>query len=163
MLEFSVKIAGAEQLQVRLRQIPIRDWSEAWPGVTARLSQMLANQFSSEGASGSGGKWTELSEEYAKRKAKKHPAGLILQASGRLRESLVPESGDTIHERWPEKLRWGTSLTYAAYHQTGTRKMPARRIFDFIDPDDRDAMRSIFMDAVNDILRRMGFKILGGG
>jgi phage gpG-like protein len=54
----------------------------------------------------------------------------ILVHTGRLYESVVTPNGtsDTIWETSadPAYLIFGTSVPYARYHQTGTRRMPAR-------------------------------------
>jgi phage gpG-like protein len=54
----------------------------------------------------------------------------VLVKTGRLYESVVTPNGtsDTIWETSadPAYLIFGTSVSYAKYHQTGTRRMPAR-------------------------------------
>jgi phage gpG-like protein len=54
----------------------------------------------------------------------------VLVKTGRLYESVVTPNGtsDTIWETSadPAYLIFGTSVPYAKYHQTGTRRMPAR-------------------------------------
>jgi phage gpG-like protein len=54
--------------------------------------------------------------------------GAILVDSGRMYESLTTPNGtaDTIWETGDTWLRFGTSVPYAHWHQTGTRRMPAR-------------------------------------
>jgi phage gpG-like protein len=133
MLPLRFKIAGKEKLASNLKRPPLRDWRDFWPQVKTFLREVVAEQFSSQGGKGPGGQWPELSKEYAQRKAKQYPGRPVLQRTGTLYNSLAAAAGGDIavDERGPLQFRWGTSLLYAHYHQTGTRRMPARRIFDF--------------------------------
>lgn len=187
-IDFNLRVAGTAQLNLALRQIPIRDWTACWPKVTAALSEILANQFATQGARGPHGEWAALDPEYAKRKQKKYPGAPILQASRRLWRSLVTESGDTIDERWPQRLRWGTALPYALYQQTGfptrlgTGKqkaearpgawwaggrrqkagkafVEARPIFDLIRGEADKAIARVMMTWAATQFRRLGFAI----
>ena len=58
--------------------------------------------------------------------AKEHSA--ILVDTGRMFESLTTPNGtqDTIWTTGKNWLTFGTSVPYAHFHQTGTRRMPAR-------------------------------------
>lgn len=175
MLSFTVQVAGQEQIQSALDKIPLRDWSEWWAQATAILSQIVANQFASEGGRGAHGQWAPLSPDYALRKAHRYPGARILQASGRLWRALVTHSNDTLDERWPARLRWGVSLPYALYHQLGyaTRlgkgkpkpgglsSVPARRIFDFQEPDDKAMLQRSAGRWFETQCRRLGFVVLG--
>ncbi len=171
-IKFTVK--GAERIDLALRNVPIRDWQEAWPRITKRLSQILADQFAGKGAHGAQGPWKPLAmkgergpsgpykTDYAARKQKAHPGTPILQASGALLRSLISESGDTIDEREPMKMRWGTRLPYAVFLQTGTKKMFARPIFVFRVPEDHEALGGELMAGASQILTRAGYKVSRG-
>lgn len=121
MLNFRINLKGAEKLAFNLRNTPLRDWTAFWPIVGTYLAGIIASQFAEEG--GASGRWAALSPNYLKRKQKKWPGQTILRASDRLWHALATEagSGDTVDERWPTKFRWGTSLAYAGYAQTGFR------------------------------------------
>jgi phage gpG-like protein len=177
-LSFNVTVAGERQLNVRLSQVPIRDWSFIWPKTIDLLHQIEANQFARFGARGPHGEWAPLSADYQKRKlrAKGMIAGgtRILQASGRLWRSLVAGSGDTVDERYPNRLRWGTSLKCALYHQTGYRtrlgtgkrmpkpgglaRVPARRVID-LRPDDYRLFGQVWAKEIANYIRRLGFAV----
>jgi len=68
----------------------------------------------------------------------------ILKAGGRLMESVTnPSHKDAILKIASTYMIIGTSVPYARYHQTGTKKMPMRKIL-FIGPEagaQRDAGR----------------------
>lgn len=72
----------------------------------------------------SGNAWKPLALSTVLRK--EH--GAILVDTGRMYESLTTPNGtaDTIWETGDTWLRFGTSVPYARFHQTGTRRMPAR-------------------------------------
>lgn len=71
-----------------------------------------------------GNSWAPLAESTIQRK--EHAA--ILVDSGRMYESLTTPDGtqDTIWQTGKTWLRFGTSVPYAHFHQTGTKRMPAR-------------------------------------
>lgn len=53
-------------------------------------------------------------------------AGLPLRDTGALMASLTSSGARHIEERTAHSLEWGTSVDYAAYHQLGTKTIPAR-------------------------------------
>lgn len=175
MVTFSMRLPNMESFTLKLKSIPIRDWQEAWPRVINTLSGIMRDQFLAQGAHGPQGPWKPLAVKgergpngpykthYAERKQRAHPGAPILQASGALLRSLVSETGDTIDEREPMKMRWGTRLSYAAFLQTGTRKMFARPIFDLRVPEEHKALGRELMAGATQILTRAGYKVYGGG
>ena len=84
----------------------------------------MKDQFDSEGASASGG-WKELSPAYAEQKLIKFPGKPILQATGKLVESLT-STPLGVQVIGPQEMKIGTDVPYANYHQAGTKHMPAR-------------------------------------
>ncbi len=172
-LGFKFTVKGSERTDAALQIFPIRDWRVVWPRVASGLSRMVADQFAQEGARGPQGPWKPLAvkgqegpsgpykTDYAKRKQRQSPGSSILQATGALLRSFLPESGNTVNESWPMKLRWGTSLPYAAYLHRGTRKMYARPIFDFELSEDRKMIEQALRAGANEIFFRAGYKILG--
>ena len=68
--------------------------------------------------------WASLSPVTIARK--EHSA--ILVDTGRMFESLTTPNGtqDTIWITGPNWLTFGTEVEYAHFHQTGTKRMPAR-------------------------------------
>lgn len=72
--------------------------------------------------------WPALSPAYAAWKAKRYPGKTILRRSDRLYQSLTTFGADTIAEGRPRSLRFGTRVPYWQFHETGTRRMPARPV-----------------------------------
>lgn len=168
MIKFELKVENAEKVRFAFGGLAsaVKDWRKyIWPSVTANaLRPWLATQFAEEGH-GQHGRWKELSEPYATRKAKKYPGAPILVASGKMKRSLLSESNTG--EMTPRTLLYGSNIKYARYHQTGTKDMPARRIFDPERSDGPGTMprmiRVSVARAVTNYARRRGFAIEGAG
>jgi len=80
--------------------------------------------------------WAALSPRYAKRKAQKYgPGKKILEATGEMMASIVPESG----EDYAEVV---IGSPYAIYHQTGTSRMPARPPLGIDEEGEEDIVQS---------------------
>jgi len=84
--------------------------------------------FATEGAA-AGGRWERLNEEYASWKLENYGANGILVADGSLRRSLtaINSGRGVVRDIGASKAQFGTSIPYADYHFTGTRKMPERK------------------------------------
>jgi hypothetical protein len=182
-IEFTMRVRNADALVINLRKVPIADWSRAWPGVVARLERIAGEQFATRGERGPHGAWARLADSTLERKLASYGEQQILVASGALRDSLVEGTGDTIDERWPNRLRWGSSLPYALYHQTGYRtrlgagavaavsdrrgggmaEVPARRPIDFIPGEDDVAIGRVLTSWAAIYFRRLGFAIAKRG
>ncbi len=128
------RIEGAKELQAflkkaRKRGLDLRPVLRG--GIDKSVSHFFKSQFDSAGGRG-GSPWAPLSA--ATRKSRLRPGGnrgglsRPLWDVGRLRASLVkvgPESHRVIERQRYER---GTTVPSAQYHQTGTRRMPARQI-----------------------------------
>jgi phage gpG-like protein len=94
-------------------------------------------------AEGLPGPWAPLSPAYAAWKAKRYPGKSILRRTDRLYESLTQRSPDTVWEITPRTIRFGTRVPYWKYHQTGTRRMPARPPLVLLDATWQDLVRQV--------------------
>ncbi len=168
MVKFELKIVNAKQVRFAFGGMAaaVKDWRKyIWPGVTKdALRPWLKKQFEEQGH-GDHGRWKELSGPYATRKARRYPGEKILSASGKMKRDLLSESNRG--EMTARTLLYGTNIKYAIYHQTGTKKMPARRIF---DPEESDApgtmkrmIRVSVARSVTNYARKRGFAIEGSG
>ncbi len=160
MLRFSLNLKNAERLDSALAGVmgQIKDWRGAWPTVSDKLTEIEAQLFDFAGATGGHVKWADLKPTYARAKQRKWGQAPILQASGRLRDSLAGQSSERIDTHEPLLLRWGTEVPYAVFHQTGTRKMVARQILDFTS-ENRMAMQSTLDVESQKFARRLGFDL----
>jgi phage gpG-like protein len=96
---------------------------EATAEAAAQLRAAVRDQFLTEGRA--------YDTPWLPRKTRRGqlPDNPILFRTGRLFRSLTdPSDPEHIEELTPEGLLFGTAVGYAAYHQRGTRRMPARPI-----------------------------------
>jgi len=136
-VEVKVSVLGEAQLH-RALQGRIRRTSDLRPAFEQIADDFFEGEgkaFDREGSYEGNPAWTPLNQQYAERKARKHPGARILHASGKLEEAMTGGSG-AIREVAPLRLVVGGSVTVGkgrrwdlgALHQTGTRRMPARKV-----------------------------------
>ncbi len=98
------------------------DCTEALTGkVFPAIERAEAGYFASETDS-SGNPWAPLAPSTVARKGH----DIILVETGAMRASLVGQTGDSIRDAGADFATFGTSDEKAAFHQEGTRNMPAR-------------------------------------
>ena len=86
---------------------------------------MIAQQFATEGRA-EGTPWAELAPSTLRRR---RASTSILYETGALLRSLTePGAAGHVEELEGYSLTLGSQLPYAGYHQSGTRRMPARPI-----------------------------------
>lgn len=145
MVGFSFTIEGEEQVARMLSRTTekINDLRPFLDGVSTFLSTVaMAEQFSTEG--GRTGGWAALSPRYAEDKLQRWGSQPILVASGRMRQSLTGGgAGSVSRQIGGDTLEFGTSVPYARFHQSGTSRMPQRRIMDLADADRRTIMKML--------------------
>jgi phage gpG-like protein len=115
--------AAVERVLENMR-MRVENAKPAFDAIGDLLAEAETKQFETEGDYGSGG-WAALSPKYAAWKAKHYPGKPILEATGALRGSLTSRPFG-VEEVSATRAVFGTDIEYAAYHQTGTEKMPAR-------------------------------------
>jgi phage gpG-like protein len=107
------------------------------------LETAAEEQFDTEGAHASGG-WAPLALSTIQEKDRKGLSPHILQATGRLRDSLTRKFDPSHVERLSEdSLTFGTTVPYAIFHQTGTRRMPRRPPVALSEDDKRLIVKGI--------------------
>lgn len=135
----------------------LRDFRRVWPQVADRFYWIERRQFDSEGARSN--RWDELAPSTLAGKAIKYPGQPILRASGALFQSLTNAfDPHSVFRMTEDSLTLGTTLEYAAYHQEGTERMPARPPIDLLD-DDYKEFQTIAQDAFGDLALRLGFEV----
>lgn len=105
----------------------IADAQPAFEAMADHQAKVNTQQFNTRGGYGSGG-WAPLSPDYAAWKMRHHPGKPLMELSGDLRDSMTTRPFG-IDEVTGQGFVIGTQLPYAAYHQHGTPKMPARPLF----------------------------------
>jgi phage gpG-like protein len=148
-VRFTMEVEGEVQLDRALSRFGdhLSDMSPFFEVVANMLQDIVGQQFDTEG--GRTGGWTPLSPQYAAYKLSQVGSQPTLVYTGRMRRSLIERGGDNIREITSDSLRWGTSVRseggfpYPRAHQTGTRKMPQRRIIDLTEDDRRSLMKAL--------------------
>ncbi len=125
---FSFAFDGVEPFEIGLTRVKhmLNDLSPLWDIVEKELEALMHEEEANQGGVGGIGGWAPLAQSTIDRYGD-HP---ILYLTGRMFESLMQETADTIYEPGPTMMVWGTSVEYAHFHQEGTDRMPARPIFD---------------------------------
>ena len=150
MLEFTFNVIPDEiQFKRAFQRFGdgIKDLTPAFEVIADNFYEGERQQFASQGQSGSGG-WAALSPKYAARKRIQYPGKGILEATGALRESLSSRGGGSFVME-PLQLGMGASVEYAAYHQTGTPKMPRRAPIELTETQKRKWSKAIHTHLVN--------------
>lgn len=116
------------------------------------LREVTEQQFDTQGQHASGG-WAPLAASTVAEKARKGLRPEILQATGRMKESLTRrfDSGHIEELRGPDTLAFGSRVPYAGYHQTGTSRMPRRRPIALTEGDKRRIMKAIQLAMVRGV------------
>jgi len=127
--------------------------------------EMVAQQFASEGRAEQT-PWPprKLAGGAARaRSARPRPAdGPLLVRSGALRASLIgPSAPEHLEEADQRTLTLGSRLPYAMFHQTGTRRLPARPLLVLSDERAR-RWTGIVRGALEEKTRALGARELGG-
>ena len=159
MLKLRLTIKGETRLAQAFNRLArsIQNYRPAWPAITALYRQMMSEQFESQGARG-GRRWVPLSPGYKRWKDIVAPGMPILVLTGKMKASLIGKTSDTIEQFRPASVTLGTRIRYAGYHQTGTRRMPARPPIVLRSRDIRD-MSNVMVKQSAEYGTRAGFRI----
>lgn len=109
----------------------ISDLSVPFSEMATEFYTSMTQVFSSEGSYEGRPRWATLSPAYARWKMKHFPGRKILERTGSLLVSLcVRGAMGNVTDITPNSLSLGTNISYAKYHQTGTSRMPMRKIIE---------------------------------
>jgi phage gpG-like protein len=143
-LEFTLEVLGETQIDrtfLRMRD-NARTTEVLWKEMLKTLRLIEQVQFLTEGSHGSGG-WPELAESTLKAKARKNQQPWIERATETLFNSLTGETSDSLAETSSDWLRYGTSVPYATFQQTGTSRMPQRRLVQLTEIERKELTKMV--------------------
>ena len=111
-----------------------------WSSLAPLIAEAADNIFASEGR----GAWPQLSEAYARWKAKNYPGKGILELTGAYRTAVTQiGSAHNVLETTDNSLTYGVEgLDYPVFHESGTNRLPARPVIDLL-AEDEDLLREI--------------------
>lgn len=131
----------------RLSETLIDDFD--WASLAPMVAEAADRVFASEGR----GRWPQLSEAYARWKAKHYPGKGILELTGAYRNAAtqIGASGNVV-EVGDDHLTYGVEgLEYPVFHESGTERMPARPVFELLQEDEElsDSVKEAISEHVN--------------
>ena len=131
-MSVSVRIKKVDQKAVKRRfrgmRRRSRDFSSVFRWSMLELQRAHERNFATRGAA-SGNVWPPLDNEYAGWKLSEYGAKGILIQEGTLKDSLTRwNARGAIRDISAKQARFGTTIGYAQFHQTGTRDMPQRKV-----------------------------------
>lgn len=135
--EIKLEFPNAEVVSAEVEALVPLDFTPMWLLIANRVRRIEADLFASQGATGAHGEWAPNEKRYRARKEKQWAITEVERASGGLFYSLTGETMDSIFEASPSDMTFGTRRPGAFFQQTGTKRMPARRLFDFTQKDIR--------------------------
>ena len=120
-----------------------------WESLAPIVAEAADNIFASEGRGG----WPQLSEAYARWKARNYPGKGILELTGAYRSAAtqIGAPGNVITTT-ENSLTYGVEgLDYAIFHESGTNRLPARPVFDLLAEDEElsRAVTEVFGEFLN--------------
>ena len=123
MSVLETEVTGAKEAVIHLQSYSrhVADFRALWPDITEAFVAREQLWFGKQGE----GSWPPLSPDYAAWKSLVHPGKPLLVLSGNLKESLTTPSRAVLAET-DHMLVLGSDDPKAAWHQTGTGRMPAR-------------------------------------
>lgn len=140
-LRLELDVFGDVQLARELLRVGEHadDLAPAFRSIADYWRDLEREQFGSQGATGSGG-WPPLAPSTIARKGH----ATILVDTETLRDSLT-DAGDERHIEHvtSDELVFGTSVSYAKYHQRGTSRTPQRRPIELTDHQRRESIKKL--------------------
>lgn len=125
-MRVEITVAGEQQLVRTLARIRanITNLHPVLEQVGSTIRASMDRQFTTSGNDVTG-RWAPLSPEYRRWKSQHFPGQPTLVRTGALRRDYTTTAGTRISGN---EIMQVSNLPYAAFHQQGTRHMPARKL-----------------------------------
>lgn len=156
MIQITFDMSGVDIVRQKFATYgaEVKDLTVPFTEIADDLQADFAQNMATEGGLFAGG-WAPLqANTIAERVRKGYGAGPILWRTGELGHSLAGDGGNAIKEITPTSVTVGTSVFYATFHQTGTRKMPQRRIIGL-----SWSRRSLIVRRLADYIRQLAIQV----
>jgi hypothetical protein len=135
---FSAQVPGAQGFVLALSRFgqDIEDFSEFWNTKFKVWWYALRQLDYASAGTATGDRWERLSDPYRLWKNKHFPSAPLLVLRGPMKDAITsPNAPGSVWRSTPNSLEVGTTVPYAIFHQTGTRRMPARPPIRFSEAD----------------------------
>jgi phage gpG-like protein len=165
-ISVSFKVEGQKEISRNLATwgAKIETMAPAWERVADDLEGDFALNMAQEGGYfGTFSKWAPLKPSTVKDRTRKGYGGAhpILWRTGALANSLFKGAGSHVRKVGDNSLEVGSDLFYAGFHQSGTRKMVARKVVG-ISSKRRTEIVKRLNEYIMDIARQQGLDTSGG-
>jgi phage gpG-like protein len=165
----TIGVEGQERLERALTGAAsdISDYRPHWRAISDEVYSITRNQFATEGGR-AGTRWPKRAESTLDRLTSLNRKGfsslaLPLRSTDALFNAVTTRNAPHgIYEERSDSLTLGTSLEYAGYHQTVTRRMPARKIYDLTENDGKRLL-SIIKRGLREKIKDRGFDFVESG
>lgn len=150
MIKLRIDITGEERTFRNLGNLvkDSVDFRESGAEVQREFNEVQQGQFQSGGARGSSGAWKPLAASTERARARRNPFVFPLQRTGALMNSLTrAEAEGSVYIATKDELTLGSSLPYARFHQTGTKRMPAREPISPTDEQKKKMLKPVVRSA----------------
>lgn len=130
-----ISAPNADEISRRLRRYAtqIEDARPAFTLMVRALRRSEQETFSSQGAA-LGSRWPAAADPARKVDPR------LLVASGDLMNSLAGQTGESVAEIGPTRMKFGTGVPYGRFHEYGTGRMPARPFLGLSDNQARELL-----------------------
>lgn len=120
-MRISIEAFGETELSRELLRFVDRvdDMKPAFDAIHKRFIALEVEQFQTEGSAGPSGAWAPLSQGTIDAKVRAGLPANILQATGRLRDSLTKIDGaDAVFRQDKDSAFFGSTVPYGVFHQS---------------------------------------------
>lgn len=157
MAAISVRVEGAGKAVAAFDEVETGIQNPRGPLQTVLREVMypaVAERFAQSGPG-----WKPLSPLYAAYKRQRFGNQPILVATGKMRDALTGKSGSvyTVAQNWIQ-IRIDQATPYARYHQTGTKRIPARPPVSFTT-EQQVQMGAVLEREFTQLIHGQGFEV----
>lgn len=141
-LQPSIEVHGARKAAVDLAQLGER--GSDIRRVSEKVRSIYRKSNERRFASGGLGSWPELADATKERKLRGGYDPRPMRQTGALERSLTsPRAGNQIDQRDKTEFRFGTTLSYAAIHDTGGHGSPRRELVELTASERNEVSRLV--------------------
>lgn len=145
MVSLNITVLGEEQLSAKIDDYTgkIKDLKPVWARIEEEIKDIETGWFESEG----GGSWVPLSPKYAIWKAMNFGSLPLLVLSGDMKSAFTGNGVHVTRGRYNATVKF-SGPRYWQFHQTGTRKMPQRKVVALEEEEAQDRLLRILRESL---------------